>query len=89
MCCIKTVSDCIPILFISPAFDVAFPCYVEEGVLVNVTLSWSQFQEDGQLICRAFDFQLYRDCAPNIAKATTTTTTTSTTTGLYKYESCL
>ena len=85
MCCIKTVSDCILIFFISPwpAFEVALPCFLEEGVLINVTMKWSQFQQDGQLICRAFDFQLYRDCAPNIAKAT------STTTGLYKYESCL
>ena len=80
MCCIKTISDCIPILFISPAFDVAFPCYLEEGVLVNVILSWSQFQQDGQLIWRAFGFQFYRDCTPsNIAKAATTTTT-----GLYE-----
>ena len=56
----------------SPAFDVALPCFLEEGVLVNVTLSWSQFQQDGQLIWRAFDFQFYRDCTPNIAKYTTT-----------------
>ena len=58
--------------YISLAFDVALPCFLEEGVLVNVTLSWSQFQQDGQLIQRDFHFQFYRDCTPNIAKSTTT-----------------
>ena len=66
----------IPICFISLAFDVALPCYLDEGVLVNVTLRWSQFQHDGQLICRSFDFQFYRDC--------TNTVKTATTTGLHK-----
>ena len=73
MCRIKTVSDCIPIFFISPAFELALPCFLEEGVLVNVTMRWSQFQQDGHLIWRIFDFQFYRDCTPNIPKATTTT----------------
>ena len=55
---------------ISLAFDAALPCYLEEGVLVNVTLRWSQFQQDGQLIWRHFDFQFYRSCTPNNAKST-------------------
>ena len=80
MCC--PVSDCIPIFFISPAFDLALPCFLEEGVLVNVTMRWSQFQQDGQLIWRIFDFHFYRDCTRNIAKATTTT-------GLYESWSML
>ena len=42
-------------------------------MLVNVTLRWSQFQHDGQLICRFFDFQFYRDCTPNITDAAATT----------------
>ena len=50
-------------------------------MFVNVTLSWSQFQQDGQLICRAFDFQFYRDCTPNIAKAAAT--------GLHELYLCL
>ena len=58
--------------YVSLGFDVALPCFLKEGVLVNVTLNWSQFQQDGQLICRAFDFQFYRDCTPNIVKSTTT-----------------
>ena len=61
-------------MFISPAFDLALPCYLEEGVMVNVTLQWSQFQQNGQLIWRAFDFQFYRDCTSNIAKAAAATT---------------
>ena len=82
MCCIKTVSD---ILFLyNIAFDFALPCYLEEGVLINVTLRWSQFQQNGQLIWRAFDYQFYRDCATNVAKAATTTTGT---TGLRKLHS--
>ena len=66
------VSLYIPMLHISLAFDVALPCYLEEGVLVNVTLRWSQFQQDGQLIWRNFDFQFYRNCTPNTAKVATT-----------------
>ena len=69
-----TVPVYIPMCYISPAFDVDLPCFLEEGVLVNVSLSWSQFQQDGQLIRRDFDFQFYRNCTPNTAKATTTTT---------------
>ena len=72
ICFIKAVSDCIPAFFISSAFDIALPCYLEEGVMVNVTLRWSQFQQDGQLIWRPFDYQFYRDCTPNTVKATTT-----------------
>ena len=51
--------------------------------MVNVSLSWSQFQQDGQLIQRSFDFQFYRDCTPSIAKVAAAATT-ATTTGLYK-----
>ena len=58
-------------LHISLAFDARLPCYLEEGVLVNVTLRWSQFQQDGQLIWRNFDFQFYRNCTPNTPKAAT------------------
>ena len=72
-CCTKTVSVYIPICFISLAFDLALPCYLEEGALVNVTLRWSQFQHDGQLIYRPFDLQFYRDCTPNTVKAAATT----------------
>ena len=72
-CCTKTVSVYIPIYYISLAFDLALPCYLEEGVLVNVTLRWSQFQHDRQLIYRPFDFQFYRDCTTNIADAAATT----------------
>ena len=64
------------------AFDFALPCYLEEGVLINVTLRWSQFQQNGQLIWRAFDYQFYRDCTLNIAKAAATT-------GLHKLHSYL
>ena len=82
MCCVKGRYK----YFNSPAFDVTLPCFLEEGVLVNVTLSWSQFQQDGQLIWRDFDFQFYRDCTPNIVKAAAATSSTTTTiaTGLYK-----
>ena len=81
MCCVKGGYR----YFNSPAFDVALPCFLEEGVLVNVTLSWSQFQQDGQLICRAFGFQFYRDCKSNIVKAAAATSSTTTiATGLYK-----
>ena len=41
--------------------------------MVNVTLQWSQFQQNGTLIWKAFDFQFYRDCI-NITKAAATTT---------------
>ena len=51
--------------------------------MVNVTLRWSQFQQNGQLIWRAIDFQLYRDCTSNITKAAATTT------GLHKLHSYL
>ena len=61
--------------YISPAFELALPCFLEEGVLVNVSLSWSQFQQDGQLIRKTFDFHFYRDCTPNSAKAAATATT--------------
>ena len=63
--------------------DLTLPCYLEEGVLINVTLRWSQFQQDGQLIWRAFDYQFYRDCTSNITKAATATT------GLHKLHSYL
>ena len=52
-------------LYFSLAFDVALPCYLEEGVLVNITLRWSQFQQDGKLIWRPFDLQFYRSCISN------------------------
>ena len=64
------------------AFDFALPCYLEEGVLINVTLRWSQFQQNGQLIWRAFDYQLYRDCTSNVSDAAATT-------GLHKLHSYL
>ena len=51
--------------FLSLAFEVAFPCFLEEGVLVNITLRWSQFQQNGQLIHAPFDFQFYRSCISN------------------------
>ena len=41
--------------------------------MVNVTLQWSQFQQNEQLVWKAFDFQFYRDCT-NITKAAPTTT---------------
>jgi len=50
------------VFFTSPAFDVALPCFLEEGVLVNITLMWSQFQPNGQLILRSYDLQFYRSC---------------------------
>ena len=40
-------------------------CFLEEGVLVNITLSWSQFQQTGQLIHTSYDLQFYRSCIPN------------------------
>ena len=41
-------------------------------MLVNVTLQWSQFQQNGKLIQRFHNYQFYRDCTSNMAKAATT-----------------
>ena len=54
---------------VSVAFDVALPCFLEEGVLVNIALRWSQFQQNGQLIQRRFNFQFYRDCIPEASNS--------------------
>ena len=58
------IHTCSHFYFIS-AFEVALPCFLEEGVLINLTLRWSQFQQNGQLIHAPFDFQFYRSCISN------------------------
>ena len=56
------------------AFDVSLPCFLEEGVLINVTIRWSQFQLNGELISRCYDLQIFRNCTPDSTISNNSTT---------------
>ena len=71
------------IFLISLAFDVALPCFLEKGTLVNVTLRWSQFQRSGKLITISYDLQFYRSCVSN-----NTNSSIIIITGLWVFSNC-